>query len=77
MHRAKYLHRTGRRQVARPIRRQAQRLPSVDPDDPNYRRLRYVRYADDVLLGFNGPRAEAEGIKQQIGSFLREQLHSG
>lgn len=75
MRRAKNLRRTGRRQEARPLRRQAQRLPSVDPDDPNYRRLRYVRYADDVLLGFNGPRAEAEVIKQQIGSFLREQLH--
>jgi hypothetical protein len=31
--------------------------------------------ADDVLLGFNGPHAEAEVIKQQIGTFLREQLH--
>ena len=75
MHRANYLHRTGRRQQARPIRRQAQRLPSIDPNDPDYRRLRYLRYADDVLLGFNGPRAEAEAIKHQIGAFLREQLH--
>ena len=74
LHRAKYLARTGRRQLARPLRRQAQRLPSVDPADPDYRRLRYVRYADDVLLGFNGPRVEAEAIKQQIGTFLREQL---
>ena len=74
-HRANYLHRTGRRQQARPIRRQAQRMPSVDPADPEYRRLRYVRYADDVLLGFNGLRVEAEAIKQQIGTFLREQLH--
>jgi group II intron reverse transcriptase/maturase len=75
MHRAKYLHRTGRRQQARPIRQQAQRLPSVDPNDPDYRRLHYLRYADDVLLGFNGPRAEAEAIKHQIDAFLREQLH--
>jgi hypothetical protein len=51
-----------------------QQLPSVDPVDPDYRRLRYVRYADDILLGFNGPRAEAEAIKQQIGTFLHEQL---
>src|SRR5438128_1405468 len=74
LHRAKYLARTGQRQLARPLRRQAQRLPSVDPADPDYRRLRYVRYADDVLLGFNGPRVEAEAIKQQIGTFLWEQL---
>jgi hypothetical protein len=56
------------------VRRQAQRLPSVDPDDPGYRRLRYVRYADDVLLGFNGPRAEAEALKRDLGAFLREAL---
>ena len=42
-------------------------LPSVDPDDPEYRRLRYVRYADDFLLGFCGPRAEAEAIKRRLG----------
>jgi hypothetical protein len=75
MHRAKYLQRNSRRRKARLMRRQAQRLPSVDPIDSAYRRLRYVRYADDVLLGFNGPHAEAEVIKQQIGTFLREQLH--
>jgi len=75
MHRAKYLTRTGRRHQARPFRREAQRLPSIDPADPDYRRLRYVRYADDVLLGFNGPRAEAEAIKQRIGTFVRQQLH--
>jgi hypothetical protein len=31
--------------------------------DPGYRRLRYVRYADDHLLGFTGSKAEAEEIK--------------
>jgi hypothetical protein len=30
--------------------------------DPGYRRLRYGRYADDQLLGFTGPKAEAEEI---------------
>jgi hypothetical protein len=40
-------------------------LSSVDCRDLGYRRLRYVRYADDVLLGFAGPKTEAEAIKQQ------------
>ena len=35
-------------------------LPSQDPNDPGYRRLRYVRYCDDWLLGFAGPKHEAE-----------------
>ena len=51
MHRASYLSRTGRREEARVVRRQAQQLPSQVPDDPDYRRLRYVRYADDFILG--------------------------
>ena len=32
------------------------------PKSPGFRRLRYSRYADDHLLGFTGPRAEAEEI---------------
>jgi Type II intron maturase len=51
-----------------------QQVPSQDPCDPGYRRLRYVRYADDWLLGLSGPRHEAEEIKRQIGLFLREHL---
>ena len=49
-------------------------LPSVDTHDPTYRRLRYIRYADDYLLGFAGPRQEAEAIKQQLATFLRDKL---
>jgi hypothetical protein len=54
--------------------RVAQTLPSQDPDDPNYRRLHYVRYADDWLLGFTGPKAEAEAIKVRLRGFLRDDL---
>ena len=49
-------------------------MPSRDPEDPDFRRLWYVRYADDWLLGFSGPRHEAEEIKRRIGQFLRETL---
>jgi group II intron reverse transcriptase/maturase len=49
--------------------------PSLDTHDPHYRRLSYARYADDFLLGFIGPKAEAEVIKEAIGTFLRERLH--
>src|SRR3954451_20640042 len=66
--------RRGDRALARRLRRQMVSLPSADPDDPGYRRLRYCRYADDHLLGFAGPKAEAEEIKQRLAEFLREDL---
>ncbi|MFL5704401.1 MAG: reverse transcriptase domain-containing protein [Ktedonobacteraceae bacterium] len=69
------LHKQGRGKEARRVRKQFQRLPSQNPTDPNFRRLRYCRYADDFLLGFVGPKAEAEEIKQQIKTFLQEELH--
>src|ERR1700761_4397656 len=47
---------------------------SMDSKDPNYRRLRYVRYADDFLLGFAGPKREAEEIKERLRLFLRDEL---
>jgi group II intron reverse transcriptase/maturase len=59
---------------AQEIRKIRQRMPSVLTDDPAYRRLRYLRYADDFLLGLAGPRIEAEEIKRQLRQFLDEKL---
>ena len=64
----------GDRRSARELSQARRVLPSQDPRDPTYRRLRYVRYADDILLGFSGPKAEAVEIKQRIGEFLRDEL---
>jgi group II intron reverse transcriptase/maturase len=64
----------GDRATARDARRRRRPLPSMDTRDPGYRRLRYIRYADDHLLGFTGPKAEAERIKQRVAEFLRDDL---
>ena len=64
----------GDRSSYRELRRRMRSMSSRDPRDPGYRRLRYVRYADDQLLGFAGPKAEAERIKDQLATFLREDL---
>jgi group II intron reverse transcriptase/maturase len=66
--------RRGDRVAVRQLRRQRRGLPTRDPNDPNYRRLRYTRYADDQLFGFIGPKAEAEQIKTRLATFLREDL---
>ena len=66
--------RRGDRAEVRSLYRRLHSLPSQDPNDPGYRRLRYCRYADDTLLGFAGPKAEAEQIKQRLAEFLRDDL---
>jgi group II intron reverse transcriptase/maturase len=66
--------RRGEIEEARRMEKQLQTMPSGDPHDPDYRRLWYVRYADDFLLGFIGSKAEAEEIKRQLDEFMRETL---
>ena len=73
-HRIAKARKDGDREAVRDLTRQARQLPSGDPNDPAYRRLRYARYADDFLLGFAGPRDEAEQIKVAIGQFLHDEL---
>jgi hypothetical protein len=51
-----------------------QRMPSKNVNDPDYRRLSYLRYADDFLLAFIGPIAEAKAIKEKLSTFLKEKL---
>jgi hypothetical protein len=64
----------GNRAAVRLLRKQQRSLPAGDTCDPRYRRLRYLRYADDHLLGFTGPKAEAEEIRDRLARFLREDL---
>jgi group II intron reverse transcriptase/maturase len=64
----------GDRAAVRELRKQQRSMPSRDTRDPGYRRLKYARYADDQLLGFVGPKAEAEEIKVRLAEFLRDDL---
>jgi hypothetical protein len=54
--------------------KQRRSLPSVNTRDATYRRLWYARYADDFLLGFTGPKAEAEEIKRKLKIWLLDNL---
>jgi len=45
-------------------------IPRNDPLDPSYRRSMYIRYADDFVFLFEGPKNEALIIKEQIKKFL-------
>jgi group II intron reverse transcriptase/maturase len=56
------------------IRRKARTIGSSLRDDSEFRRLNYVRYADDFLVGVTGPRDLAVRIKKALTDFLRRKL---
>ena len=49
-------------------------FPSGDEMDGSYSRLKYIRYADDFILGVIGSKEDALRIKEDIKSFLSESL---
>ena len=57
------------------LRRSLRSMPYSDQMDENYKRVFYVRYADDFLIGVIGSKADAEQIKKDVGSFIHENLH--
>ncbi|MCX6064978.1 MAG: reverse transcriptase domain-containing protein [Chloroflexi bacterium] len=64
----------GEKDLAKSLIKQARTMPSLNTTDPNYRRVKYVRYADDFMLGVIGPKSDAQEIKQKIRVFLQDKL---
>lgn len=50
-------------------------VPYSDPMDTEYKRVVYVRYADDFLIGVIGSKEDAKQVKTDVGEFIKEQLH--
>jgi group II intron reverse transcriptase/maturase len=68
------LRKQGNIREVRALLQQRRTLPSIETRDPAYRRLRYVRYADDFILGLTGTKEEAELIKGRIKEWLQANL---
>ena len=49
-------------------------IPSFDEMDNGYKRLKYVRYADDFLIGVIGSKEDCQRIKEDIKNFLEPEL---
>lgn len=49
-------------------------LTLTDWNDPNFIRIRYIRYVDDFLLGIAGPKEFVDKIKKRIIHFARSNL---
>ena len=56
------------------LRRERQKIESRDSMDETYRRFRYVRYADDFLIGVIGSKADCVKIKSDITNYMEENL---
>ncbi len=56
------------------LRKEMLKTQAKDPQDPDYRRLHFVRYADDWLAGVIGSKAEAMELKRWLETYLREEL---
>jgi group II intron reverse transcriptase/maturase len=59
---------------AKGLKKQMHVLPYSDQMDEGYKRLVYVRYADDWLCGVIGSKEDAESIKADIKRYLYETL---
>lgn len=56
------------------IERVYTRMPSNDMHDPNYRRMHYVRYADDFLIGITGTKDQSRQIMAEVTAFVEGEL---
>lgn len=58
----------------REIQQQRRSIHSKVDFDPDFKRLRYERYADDFLIGVIGSKEDCRKIKQDLKIFLEEKL---
>lgn len=49
-------------------------LTMTDWNDPNFIRIRYVRYADDLLLGIAGSKDLVKKVRDRIQTFVKSDL---
>lgn len=67
-----------RRQIISEIKelnRDLRKLPAMDQLDKDFKRIKYIRYADDFLIGLIGSKKEAEEIKQHLSKFIKSELN--
>ena len=56
------------------LRKQMLDIPATRDMDDTFKRLKYVRYADDFLIGMIGSKEECKIVKADITTFMREKL---
>ena len=64
----------GEYQLAEDILQKMRTMPSVDPYDREYIKVKYTRYADDFVVMISGSKELAEQVRNEIREFLRQEL---
>jgi group II intron reverse transcriptase/maturase len=49
-------------------------IPSMDPMDPEYKKILFIRYADDWIIGIIGEKQDAIDIRTKIETYLEQHL---
>ncbi len=65
---------TGNWSTYKALKQKQLKTEATDPLDLGYRRLYYLRYADDFLVGIHGSKTDAEEIRRGLGVFLKDEL---
>lgn len=60
--------------LIRDLQKKRLTVPSVDLMDENDKKMKYVRYADDFVIGIAGNKEHAMKIKELAGKFLENEL---
>ncbi len=58
----------------RDLTRQMRSMSSVVQEDPDFIRIKYLRYADDWILGVIGPKELAVTLRNEVQGFLQDRL---
>lgn len=63
-----------RSKMLKKLEREEKSITPTIPKDADYKRIQYMRYADDFLVGVIGSKQDAEKVKQDVKTFLWENL---
>ncbi len=67
-----YAKKRGRMDLVAAYAKEARKLPSAAFNDPNFKKLSYVRYADDWMIGVKGTYEETVQILDKVRNHLNE-----
>lgn len=69
-----YARKNGAYEQAEALLKQMRTMHTQDPFDPDYIKVKYIRYADDFIVMIIGSKELAEQIREEIRAFLETSL---